>query len=120
MENRKRMIKTITAAELINGRTFDRTIIDIRPAEEYKKGSMDAALNIPEDKLVEYLENPEEADMESGTIGEGKAWEEGVNVGKLLAAIPKVSEALLVIPFDISSGLIAVTEPVKSFFLARP
>ena len=85
----KRMIKTITAAELINGRTFDRTIIDIRPAEEYKKGSMDAALNIPEDKLVEYLENPEEADMESGTIGEGKAWEEGVNVGKLLAAIPK-------------------------------
>ena len=83
------MIKTITAAELINGRTFDRTIIDIRPAEEYKKGSMDAALNIPEDKLVEYLENPEEADMESGTIGEGKAWEEGVNVGKLLAAIPK-------------------------------
>ena len=29
------MIKTITAAELINGRTFDRTIIDIRPAEEY-------------------------------------------------------------------------------------
>jgi tRNA 2-thiocytidine biosynthesis protein TtcA len=89
MENRKRMIKTITAAELINGRTFDRTIIDIRPAEEYKKGSMDAALNIPEDKLVEYLENPEEADMESGTIGEGKAWEEGVNVGKLLAAIPK-------------------------------
>ena len=50
------MIKTITAAELINGRTFDRTIIDIRPAEEYKKGSMDAALNIPEDKLVEYLE----------------------------------------------------------------
>ena len=83
------MIKTITAAELINGRTFDRTIIDIRPAEEYKKGSMDAALNIPEDKLVEYLENPEEADMESGTIGDGKAWEEGVNVGKLLAAIPK-------------------------------
>ena len=70
------MIKTITAAELINGRTFDRTIIDIRPAEEYKKGSMDAALNIPEDKLVEYLENPEEADMESGTIGDGKAWEE--------------------------------------------
>ena len=57
------MIKTITAAELINGRTFDRTIIDIRPAEEYKKGSMDAALNIPEDKLVEYLENPEEADL---------------------------------------------------------
>ena len=83
------MIKTITAAELINGRTFDRTIIDIRPAEEYKKGSMDAALNIPEDKLVEYLENPEEADLESGTIGDGKAWEEGVNVGKLLAAIPK-------------------------------
>ena len=83
------MIKTITAAELINGRTFDRTIIDIRPAEEYKKGSMDAALNIPEDKLVEYLENQEEADMESGTIGDGKAWEEGVNVGKLLAAIPK-------------------------------
>ena len=78
MENRKRMIKTITAAELINGRTFDRTIIDIRPAEEYKKGSMDAALNIPEDKLVEYLENPEEADMESGTIGEGKAWDEGI------------------------------------------
>ena len=77
------MIKTITAAELINGRTFDRTIIDIRPAEEYKKGSMDAALNIPEDKLVEYLENPEEADLESGTIGDGKAWEEGVNVGKL-------------------------------------
>ena len=74
------MIKTITAAELINGRTFDRTIIDIRPAEEYKKGSMDAALNIPEDKLVEYLENPEEADLESGTIGDGKAWEEGVNV----------------------------------------
>ena len=37
------------------------------------KGSMDAALNIPEDKLVEYLENPEEADMESGTIGDGKA-----------------------------------------------
>ena len=70
------MIKTITAAELINGRTFDRTIIDIRPAEEYKKGSMDAALNIPEDKLVEYLENPEEADLESGTIGDGKAWEE--------------------------------------------
>ena len=85
----KKMIKTITAAELINGRTFDRTIIDIRPAEEYKKGSMDAALNIPEDKLVEYLENPEEADLESGTIGDGKAWEEGVNVGKLLAAIPK-------------------------------
>ena len=83
------MIKTITAAELLNGRTFDRTIIDIRPAEEYKKGSMDAALNIPEDKLVEYLENPEEADLESGTIGDGKAWEEGVNVGKLLAAIPK-------------------------------
>ena len=50
---------------------------------------MDAALNIPEDKLVEYLENPEEADLESGTIGDGKAWEEGVNVGKLLAAIPK-------------------------------
>ena len=70
------MIKTITAAELINGRTFDRTIIDIRPAEEYKKGSMDAALNIPEDKLVEYLENPEEADLESGTIGDGKAWED--------------------------------------------
>ena len=69
----KKMIKTITAAELINGRTFDRTIIDIRPAEEYKKGSMDAALNIPEDKLVEYLENPEEADLESGTIGDGKA-----------------------------------------------
>ena len=69
------MIKTITAAELINGRTFDRTIIDIRPAEEYKKGSMDAALNIPEDKLVEYLENPEEADLESGTRGRecGKA-----------------------------------------------
>ena len=70
------MIKTITAAELINGRTFDRTIIDIRPAEEYKKGSMDAALNIPEDKLVEYLE-------ESGRGGSGirhhrrwKAWEE--------------------------------------------
>lgn len=42
---------------------LDRTIIDTRPAEEYKKGSMDAALNIPEDKLVEYLENPEEADL---------------------------------------------------------
>ena len=75
------MIKTITAAELINGRTFDRTIIDIRPAEEYKKGSMDAALNIPEDKLVEYLENPEEADLESGTIGDGTAMHGTCGIG---------------------------------------
>ena len=69
--------------------TFDRTIIDIRSAEEYKKGSMDAALNIPEDKVVEYLENPEEADLESGTIGDGKAWGRGRECGKASRGDPE-------------------------------
>ena len=31
-----------------------------------------------------------------------------------------ISVALLVIPFDSSSGLIAVTDPVRSSFFARP